>query len=84
MKARVARPGGTPGSFVPKLIPDQDLIVSTSSSSSTSPTSTWRRLSRVVLLLVAAGAVIFIALTLVLSRFLDPEALAARVEPRLE
>jgi len=29
-------------------------------------------------------AVAFLALTLVLSRFLDPEALAARVEPRLE
>lgn len=29
-------------------------------------------------------AVLFVALTLVLSQFLDPEALAARVEPRLE
>jgi len=30
------------------------------------------------------GAVAFLAVTLLLSRFLDPEALAARVEPRLE
>jgi AsmA protein len=63
----------------PDSFHDQDPIVSTSST-----TSTWRRLGRLFLLVAAVGAVIFIALTLVLSRFLDPEALAARVEPRLE
>jgi len=46
--------------------------------------SAWPRWSRWLLILGALGAVAFLTLTLVLSRFLDPEALAARVEPRME
>ena len=52
--------------------------------STPSSKSSWRRWSRWLLILGAVAAVAFLALTLVLSRFLDPEALAARVEPRLE
>ncbi|MGW8266704.1 MAG: DUF748 domain-containing protein, partial [Longimicrobiales bacterium] len=52
--------------------------------STPSSKSAWPRWSRWLLILGAVGAVAFLALTLVLSRFLDPEALAARVEPRLE
>jgi len=44
----------------------------------------WLRWGRRLLFLGVAGAAVFAALTLFLSRFLDPEELAARLEPRLE
>jgi len=48
------------------------------------PSSAWHRWGRWLSLGLAGGALALLVLTFFLSRFLDPEALAARVEPRLE
>ncbi len=52
--------------------------------STSPPRSGWSRWGRRLLVAFAVVALAFVVLTLVLSRFLDPEAMAARVEPRLE